>query len=310
MNKIRLTTIATLMGISSLAHAAPGGVNLTANEIPVDVAKNAAAAAKIPADYKFVTPGTLTVAIPGTGSEPPFAVLARDNKTIIGSETDIARLVADGLGLKIKFVPTSWEDWPLGVSSGRYDAALFNITVTKARKTKYDFATYRTNNPAFFVSTRSKITSITQPADIAGKRIIVGPGTTQETIILAWDKVNQAHGLKPAQLIYTTDEAAASLDLQSGRADATFAPYSTSIYKANLTGTTRLAGIVPSGWPKTTSGADIAITLKKGTGLVNAVQASLNAAIANGSYQKVLNRWGETKDEVKQSEINPPGLGD
>ncbi len=38
-------------------------------------------------------------------------------------------------------VPTS--DWPLGVTSGKYDAAISNITVTKERKAKFDFATYR-----------------------------------------------------------------------------------------------------------------------------------------------------------------------
>ena len=48
------------------------------------------------------------------GSGPPFGLYARDNKTVIGSEADIARPVADGLGLKLKLVPTSWEDWPLG----------------------------------------------------------------------------------------------------------------------------------------------------------------------------------------------------
>jgi polar amino acid transport system substrate-binding protein len=51
---------------------------------------------------------------------------------------DIARLV-DSLGLELNVVPTSWEDWPLGVSSGKYDAAISNITVTKERKEKFDF---------------------------------------------------------------------------------------------------------------------------------------------------------------------------
>lgn len=67
-------------------------------------------------------------------SQPPLTVFADDNKTLIGSEADIARLVADSLGLELNVVPTSWEDWPLGVTSGKYDAAISNITVTKARK--------------------------------------------------------------------------------------------------------------------------------------------------------------------------------
>ena len=42
--------------------------------------------------------------------------------------------MADSLGLELNVVPTSWEDWPLGVASGKYDAAVSNITVTKERK--------------------------------------------------------------------------------------------------------------------------------------------------------------------------------
>lgn len=95
------------------------------------------AVAKIPANYKFVEPGTLTVAISALNS-PPLALLASDNRTRIGSDPDIARLLAGSLGLKLKLVPTAWEDWPLGITSGRYDVALVNIAVTEQRKEKFD----------------------------------------------------------------------------------------------------------------------------------------------------------------------------
>ncbi|MGA8121925.1 ABC transporter substrate-binding protein [Rouxiella badensis] len=307
MHRAKLTVVAALLGISSLAHAANTGIDLVANEKPIDTPKSAEAAAKIPANFKFVTPGTLTVAIAVLGSSPPFGTYARDNKTIIGSEADIARLVADGLGMKLKLVPSAWEDWPLGVTSGKYDAAIFNITVTKERKEKFDFATYRQDTLGFYVKSTSSITSIKSAPDIAGKRIIVGSGTNQEAVLLAWDKENQAKGLKPFTPIYVTDNAASSLALQSGRADATFGPNVSAAYQSRLTGNTKLVGIVPGGWPKT---ANIAVTIKKGNGLVNAVQASLNSAIASGAYIKVLDRWAEASEKIDHSEINPPGLGD
>ncbi len=78
-------------------------------------------------------------------------------------------------------------------------------------------------------------------------------------------------------------------------------------WKAALTGKTKLVGSVDGGWPKA---AHIAVTLKKDSGLVNAVQTALNGAIASGDYAKVLNRWGEGVESIPQSEINPPGLGD
>ncbi|MCS3421482.1 polar amino acid transport system substrate-binding protein [Rahnella sp. BIGb0603] len=305
-HSLKLTTIAALLSLSALAQAAPG-IDLIANEKPINAPKSPEAVAKIPANFKFVEPGTLTVALAVLGSAPPFGLYARDNKTVIGSEADIARLVADGLGLKLKVVPASWEDWPLGVTSGKYDAAIYNITVTKDRKTKFDFATYREDTLGFYVKSDSKITSIQSAPDIAGKRIIVGSGTNQEAVLLAWDKENQAKGLPALKPQYVTDDAAATLAIQSGRADATFGPNVTGAYKALLTGKTKLVGTVPGGWPKT---ANIAVTLKKGNGLVDAVQASLNSAIANGTYLQVLNRWGESVEKIDHSEINPPGLGD
>ncbi|MDX7082250.1 ABC transporter substrate-binding protein [Serratia marcescens] len=300
----KMIVMAALLSFS--AAAAPG-VDIVANETPIHTVKNAEAVAKIPAGFKFVEPGTLTVAISLLGSGPPFGLYARDNKTVIGSEADIARLVADGLGLKLKLVPTSWEDWPLGVASGKYDAAVYNITVTNERKTKFDFATYRQDTLGFYVKSDSKITQIKTAPDIAGKKIIVDSGTNQEAVLLAWDKENRAKGLAPLQPVYVTDKAASTLAIQSGRADATFGPNVSGAYQARLTGRTRLVGIVPGGWPKT---ANIAVTLKKGNGLVDAVQASLNGAIANGSYLQVLDRWAESDEKIAHSEINPPGLGD
>ncbi|MGX2009578.1 transporter substrate-binding domain-containing protein, partial [Enterobacter asburiae] len=136
-------------------------------------AKNPQAIARLPANYHLAVPGKFTVAVAALNS-PPLTVFSDDNKTLLGSEVDIARLVADSLGLELNVVPTSWEDWPLGVSSGKYDAAISNITVTKERKEKFDFATYRKDSLGFYVKSTSPLSKIDQAEDIAGLRIIVG----------------------------------------------------------------------------------------------------------------------------------------
>jgi polar amino acid transport system substrate-binding protein len=292
-------TFLVLAWFSSVAFA-QGNIDLAANEQPLHTAKNPQAVSKIPADYRFVEPGTLTVAISALNS-PPLALLASDNKTRIGSDPDIARLLADSLGLKLKQVPTAWEDWPLGITSGRYDVALVNIAVTEQRKTKFDFATYRADSLAFSVKSASEIQSISKPADVAGLRVIVGSGTNQERILLGWNEQNQREGLNPAQPIYLTDDASGNLYIQSGRADVMFGPQSVAAYKAALTGQTRVVGLGPKK-------AYVATTTKKGNGLVYALQAALDAAIVQGEYQQVLARWGEQGEGVAASEVNPPGI--
>lgn len=308
----KIALIALLLVTSSMSalaeEVALNGqqVSLEANKTPINTGKNSAAVAQIPAGHHFAVPGSFTVAVAAQNS-PPLTVFSDDNKTLLGSEVDIARLVADSLGLKLNIVPTSWEDWPLGVASGKYDAAISNITVTKERKERFDFATYRKDSLGFYVKTSSPIKSLTKAADIAGLRIIVGSGTNQEAILLAWDKENQAKGLKPFTPIYTKDDAAQTLALQSGRADAYFGPNVIGAWKAALTGQTRLVGSVDGGWPKA---AHIAVTVKKGSGLAEPISTALNGVMQNGDYLRVLNRWGEGVEHIDHSEVNPAGLGD
>ncbi|MVT02541.1 ABC transporter substrate-binding protein [Enterobacter sp. 10-1] len=282
------------------------GVSLEANKAPVHTAKNPQAIALLPKDLHLAVPGKFTVAVAALNS-PPLTVFSDDNKTLLGSEVDIARLVADSLGLQLNVIPTSWEDWPLGVVSGKYDAAISNITVTKERKEKFDFATYRKDSLGFYVKSSSPLSKIDQAEDIAGLRIIVGSGTNQEAILLAWNAENLKKGLKPFTPVYTKDDAAQTLAIQSGRADAFFGPNVIGAWKAALTGKTKLVGSVDGGWPKA---AHIAVTVKKGSGLVTPVQTALNGVIHSGDYARVLNRWGEGVESIPQSEINPAGLGD
>lgn len=286
--------------VFSAGPVVAGQIDLRANEQPIEAKRDEAAIAKIPTNYRFVEPGTLTVAISALNS-PPLALLASDNRTRIGSDPDIARLLASSLGLKLKLVPTAWEDWPLGITSGRYDVALVNIAVTEARKQKFDFATYRADSLAFSVKATSPIKAISGAADLAGRRVIVGSGTNQERILLRWNEDNRAAGREAAKPIYLTDDASGNLYIQSGRADVVFGPQSVAAYKAALNGTTKVVGLGPKKtWVATTS--------KKGNGLVLALQAAINGAIARGEYQQVLARWGEQGEGVETSQVNPPGV--
>lgn len=247
MNRALMTLVLSAFAVS--AHAA---LDLRANEQPLPVTRDPQAIAKIPPGYRFVEPGTLTVAISALNS-PPLALLASDNRTRIGSDPDIARLLAGSLGLKLRLVPTAWEDWPLGIASGRYDVALINIAVTEKRKEKFDFATYRVDSLAFSVKSTSDIAAVNGPADLAGRKVIVGSGTNQERILLGWNEDNRAAGRPQAQPVYLSDDASGNLYIQSGRADIFFGPQSVAAYKAALNGQTRVVGLGPKVWVATTT---------------------------------------------------------
>jgi polar amino acid transport system substrate-binding protein len=262
------------------------------------------AIAAIAKDFKLANEGALTVAT--TLSELPLGAYAADAKTPIGNEPDIAQLVADSLGLKLELVPVAWPDWPLGLASGKFDAVISNVTVTEARKEKFDFSTYRHDVLGFYVKADNKtIESIAEPKDIAGLKVIVASGTNQEQILLNWAKKNKEAGLEPTDIQYYDDVAVRHLAIESGRADADLEPNATEAFYAVQNGKTRLVGTLSGGWPLT---AEIAVATKKDSGLADAITIALNAQIKNGNYAKVLERWGLTAEHIDQSRTNPPGL--
>lgn len=260
------------------------------------------AQALIPAGYRFVTPGAFTVAThPG---QLPLADYGADSKDVVGIEPDIARLIADALGLKLVIVPVAWADWPLGLESGKYDAVLSNVTVTEERKKKFDFSSYRYDLLGIYTRTDGPIQKIEKPADVAGLKVVVGASTNQDQILRQWDQQNIAAGLKPVEYQYFDDAVVGRLAVITGRADVSFEPNATGAYSAR-DGKVRRVGLFPGGWP---NAAAISVTTRKGSGLADAVTQALNTQIASGTYAQALKRWNVAEEAVPQSQTNPPGL--
>ena len=267
------------------------------------VEKNAEAIAAIPKDFKFVTPGTFTVAISPGG--PPLAAYATDAATVVGADPDYASAIAESLGLKLQLVPVAWIDWPLGLVSGKYDAVISNVGVTEQRKEKFDFSSYRQGLHGLSVKADSKIAAIRQPKDVAGLRIIVGAGTNQERILLKWNEENAAAGLKPLELQYYDDEAASLLALQSGRADVIVQPHGQLVFIGSRDRNIKSVGTLSAGWPER---SDVAVTTRKGSGLADALTIATNGLIKGGTYGKILTRWQLGDEALATSQTNPPGL--
>ena len=248
--------------------------------------------------------GVLRVSV--TQGAVPLAFYADDNTTVIGSETDLATLFADALGLDVEFVVNDWSNWPLSVQSGDVDAVISNVTVTEERKQLYDFATYRVDELGWLVGADSGL-EISDAADIAGLTVGVGSGTNQEQILLAWNQQNVDAGLEPATIDYYETYTDALLAVQSGRLDAYVGPNPTAAYSAATAPQDyAIAGTTSGGWPDT---ADIAVTTVKGNGYAQAFEAAIDHVISDGTYAEVLDRWGLSAEAVDSSQLNPPGLG-
>ncbi|UNM97393.1 ABC transporter substrate-binding protein [Ignatzschineria rhizosphaerae] len=269
----------------------------------IHVERNNQAIAAIPPNFQFVTQGALTVAV--APSDPPISFYAKDAKTAIGADPDFALAIAESLGLDLKLIPITWIDWSLGLTSKKYDVVLANIGVTEERKAKFDFSTYRLGLHGFYVKNSSKITSIVEPKDAAGLRIIVGAGTNQERILLRWNEALAAKNLPPIKLQYYDDGAISLLAIQSDRADVIVQPNAQLVYLAARDGNIRSVGTLSAGWPDR---SDVAVVTRKNSGLADAITLAINGLIQEGSYQKILDTWYLGEEALKVSETNPPGL--
>lgn len=265
--------------------------------------RNAKAIAKLPDAVR--SRGTIVIGnAGGAGGTPPLAYLAEDNKTPTGVEVDLARLFAEILDLKISQPVTSWENLFLKVDSGSYDALISNVTVTEERKEKYDFATYRKDD----ISVEAKKGSdwkVNGGKDIAGRVLAVSSGTNQEKILVDWNKANVTAGLKKATIRYYQNPADRYLALQSGQIDAYVGPSPNIQHHIRTAKKTVEVGRFSGGGDRQ---GLIGVLTKKGADLAPAFAAAINAAIEDGSYAKVLKRWGVQGDAISRSLVNPPGL--
>ncbi len=296
--------VSTLALFSTAVSADDAAFDLSPEQpARIKAEKNDAAIAAISPDFKFVTPGKFTVAVSPGG--PPLATYATDAKTVVGADPDYASAIADSLGLELELLPVAWIDWPLGLTSRKYDAVISNVGVTEQRKEKFDFSTYRQGLHGFFVKSGSAITAIKEPKDAAGLRFIVGAGTNQERILLRWSDEDVAAGLKPLELQYYDDEAASLLALSSGRADVIVQPHAQLVYIAARDHNIKRVGTLSAGWPDR---SDVAIATKKDSGLAEALTIATNGLIKSGVYARILDHWHLSEEALPKSETNPPGL--
>lgn len=147
--------------------------NGAAKETALKVAEVKSISAELPDAVK--KSGKLVI---GSGTlpsgSPPLGFIGSDQKTLTGSETDLARLVAAVLGLKPETKQFTWENLFVGIDSGKVNVGFSNITDTEERKQKYEFASYRKDDLAFETLKTSKWSFDGDYEALAGKTVSVG----------------------------------------------------------------------------------------------------------------------------------------
>ena len=118
--------------------------------------------------------GTLKV-----GTETAFAPFDYiDAGEHAGLNVDLFAEIGKELGLKIDWIALPWEGVLPGLEAGKFDMVAGPATITKARMERYRF-TPPIAEATVAILKKAGDTTITKPADIAGKAIGVGKATSQ-----------------------------------------------------------------------------------------------------------------------------------
>ena len=169
--------------------------------------KNAASAEKVDLLTTIKTRGTMVVAMEGTWAPWTYH---NENNELVGFDVEVAKLIAEKLGVEATFVEGEWSGLFAGIDSGRYDVVINGVEITDERSQKYDFST-----PYAFIHTalvvRSDNAEIKSFEDLKGKKTANSIASTYMTLAEKYGAI--AFGVE------TLDQ---TMDLVlSGRADAT-----------------------------------------------------------------------------------------
>jgi len=150
------------------------------------------------------------VLVVGTEPEfPPFESLDA-NGNLVGFDIDLARAIAEDLGVAVRFETMAFDSLPSALGVGKIDVILSGMTATEERAKSRAFTdSYFRTQLCLLVG---KDAAIEKPQDADGKRVVVKLGTTGD---------HNATELFPSATIMKFDtEGACALEVIHGRADA------------------------------------------------------------------------------------------
>lgn len=150
--------------------------------------------------------GSMTFATEGTWSPWTFHNEAGD---LTGYDIEVARAIAERLGVEAEFAEGEWDGLLAGLDSGRYDTMANGVSVTEEREEKYDFTEPYAYNRIVVITTGDS--DIASMDDLSGK-------TTANTLGSSYAILAENHGATNTGV----DDFNQTVQLlESGRIDAT-----------------------------------------------------------------------------------------
>jgi polar amino acid transport system substrate-binding protein len=259
---------------------------------PASVAPTTAALPTVAA-ADLIAAGTLTVC--SDTSYPPQETLDANQKPI-GSDIDLVNEIGKRLGLTVVVKTTNFNSIIPALTGGTCDVIVSAQTITADRQKQVDMIPYFAAGQSFVVLAGNP-DNIKTIDDLCGKAVAAEDGTVEAMHVGGTGDYKPADGLsqqcvakgkQPITLKTFTADTQALLALQAGTVAAHFTDEPVAGYEVvNGQGKFEMIpGITLERGPE-----GISVGLNH-TGLRDAVRASLDSMLADGTYLKILTTWG------------------
>ncbi|QUQ70124.1 ABC transporter substrate-binding protein [Kutzneria sp. CA-103260] len=267
-----------------------GGTSSTAVSGP---GKNAALAAMVPADV--AKDGKLTIGTDTTYAPNEFV---DDNNKTVGMDIDLGDAIAQELGLTADFQAASFDGILAGLSAGKFELAMSSFSVNADRLQTVDMVSYFTAGTSMAVL-KGNPAGLTLDT-LCGHTVAVQKGTTQSDDLATRSATCTQGGKGAITISEFQAQTDVALALTSKRADAMLADSPVVDYAVKQTN----GQLAKVGASYANAPYGIGVAKNKGD-FAKAVQGAVQALIDDGTYKKILDKWGVGAGAVAKSELNP-----
>lgn len=301
MNSIARTVLAAL-ATTAVCAVSP---TLARAAAAAPTAASASEAGAIPTEtpqpdlVKMLPPGVaekpFTVAV-ALGSPPDDFRNAKGE--IAGWEIDILRAATQALGLKLELRPTTFDTLIPGLQAHRFDAAVGQMGVTVVREKVVDMIGTLLGNELFAARADDPI-KVNSLLDLCGLTVATTRGSREMVFASEEQPKCAAAGKKPINALAFNDGNGAAEALMSHRARLYWVGSTAiSYFVAQSKGRAKVVGSY-------TDTSYIGIALPKGSDMAKPLQAAVQHLMDDGTYQKIVAKWGLQDGAVKHAPLNP-----
>ena len=282
---LRLLPLLALLALPAYAQQPGADPALTQQADPALVKK-------IPADMAG-KPFTVAVAL---GSPPDD--FRNENGETVGWEIDILRAATQSLGLELDLRPTTFDTLIPGLQAKRFDAAVGQMGISVVREKVLDMVGTLLANELFAGLADNPI-AVKSLDDLCGVTVATTRGSREMVFADEHQAKCAAAGKPPINALAFNDGNGAAEAMMTRRADLFWlGSTAVSYFVAQTKGRAKIVGSY-------TDISYIGVALPKGSDMAAPLQAAIQHLIDNGTYGKIVTKWGLGDGAIKQAPLNP-----